>query len=615
MKTEIKALTASKKFFFLILSLLFGLFTFSCSDFVSGYVYEKTEAEARYVYITVEQENKGLAISSARTITPPTIDFTNSSENYYFYVWGKSSSGSVSPRKVDFSSSSAVTGTINLDFPVTTYTFVLAATTVEQDVLSSDSILKNAISVGFTNADLSYSTSIRFSLSTKGLSAFGSAYLNFYLDSTWSDEEVAVLLSDYNVRVGIYDNSANLLNGYSKILLYPLSKTSAIQSGSWYTSVPSGEFDLIISMSQKSGNNTTFTYSDKIIIEPNRTINSDVYIPNILDNVPAAPTNFKASWCMDYRIYSIYDSESEMTSPLTENSDLDNFDGYGLVLTWTDNSNNETGFKITLVDVSKISTDTILPATYIANVPTNINDSYWNNLVSGYQENSSVIKVYTPDSYYSANDYIAGSVERNSNSIIIYLPFGSCYIAKIESINASGTSTPCYATLNENFNVGIYDESMGANTAVYKGNAFSGNVINVYKIVYNLSGGMLSYIENNNEIKKFTYLVEHHSYGNGKILTPIAENTVSGTKTVPSLVYMELDQPAKSNIEEYNAWKTWFDSNLAWNKYARWKRWMIGAALGSVYIGTSEDNGSGFFYTKPNDYTGYTSLYLFARYD
>lgn len=613
MKTFARKFTFFRTIHFLFIY-LFSFFTWGCSDLISGYVYEKeTTVNARYMYVSLEPTYHRNA-NVARSITAPIIDYSVNTSSYHFYVWGKSATGTVTPHAVKFSSVSDSVGSIELDFPVSSYLFILAASTTEfsESELAASSaenlILSKAVAVGYTNADLSYSTTVSFSLSEKGLSGYGNVYLDFILDSSWKDEDVTELLSDYTVTAGIYDSDNEMWDGYDEVLLYPLSKTAAVSSGDWFRHVPSGEYNLKVFITRNK-DNLTFTYSDGIIISQNREINSVVNIPNIVDYVPAAPTDFKAAWSMDYKIYSIYSSETHSAKTLTFEDNVDdyNFDGYGLLLKWTDNSNNETGFKITLVDVSKIYTDTVTAAENVANVPSVLTDSYWSNLVTGYEGNSEIVKVYDAKNYKYCKEYIDGSVEKNQEGLIVYVPFGSCYIAKIEAENDAGVSKACYASLGESFNLGVYREGYGANTIVYNGKgAFAGNVINAYKILYYLHGGNLYYTENSTIKKVPGYKIGYSSYGDGSILCPIAENAADGTETVPALFY-----EAEGFTDEY---KQWYEIKTGVFDGARWKKWTNASLFGTDYDSDSE-TVNGFTYQKPRAYTGYKSLYLFARYD
>ncbi len=607
-----------KKIQILILSLAAFLLS-ACADLTSGVVYEKS-VNAKYMYITLESADTALAITSARSITAPAIDFTDpATQNYCFYVWGKSSKGTVSPKKVYFDSSTGSTGTVEIDFPITSYSFVLAVTETEPLEISTTEILKDAIFVGYTNADLSYSKTVKFSLSTGGLKSPGAVYLNFYLDSTWLDSQVTRLLSNYKARVCFYTKDGVAKSG--EMGLEGLSKTVPIYSANWFRSLAAGEYEMRVTIREEGGEQLVYTYSDNVIVAPNRKIEADVYIPNILLDLPEAPTDFKAAHCMDYRFYKgskstvidngdgTYSSQpAENGIELTSNADIEKYEftDYGILFSWTDNANNETGFKITLVDVTKIADGHRTTAEILADLPTVMTDSYWNSLVQPFEGQSSIVKVFKPETYKNSSDYILGSLEKNKTSLIVYGSFGSCYIAKIEAVNLAGLSKACYVRLDEDFNV-----------EGYVGKAFASasnpcKVINRYKILYHhFQGGTIVYTQGPlapivQEPKD--YVIEYHTFGEGKLIC--YSGTSSGEATIenPMLYYFGNGIIVKKDS----------GGNVISSTPARgtlWSRWTIGSYGGIDYPGTAKQTANGHDYIEPADYTGYTSLYLFARYD
>ena len=613
MKIKFLALNVIKKIQILLsFALLFSIF--SCTDLASGYVYEKAD-NAKYLYIKLESGERILAIHSAsRSITASSIDLSDSTiQSYNFYIWGKSSSGTVAPKKVFFTPSDSITGTIDIDFPVTTYSFTLAVTETEPDELTSSDILSKAIFVGYTQADLSYSKTVKFNLTTNGLKAPGRASLNFYLDSsTWTDGQVSDLLSNYKVTVGLFDTSGILRSG--EWGLESLSKSTPISSGDWFSSILPGTYDIKVSMSEQIGEHLICSYTDKIIISPNREINADVYIPNILLELPAAPADFKAAHCMDYRCYRgtefVDNGDGSYTSnsgiELSSNADLEKYDfnTYGILFSWMDNSNNESGFKITLADLSKITDGVKVPSEIIASVPAVITDSYWKETVEPFLGQQNVVSEFSPSSYMASANYIGGSLEKNSSAFVVFGTFGSCYIAKIEAMNAAGLSEACYVKLDEDFNVNVIDKRTDSSQQfTYVGKAFASaenpcKVINRYKVSYNLCGGKIVYTNGPNlVVNNSSSFVKYHTYGDGKIECYTAPNSFEGTIDNPALLYFGED------------------SSLRGNRWTRWQNAYYGGTdLIDIIGGTSVAVDAEYTYQKPNDYTGYTSLYLFARY-
>jgi hypothetical protein len=319
---------------------------------------------------------------------------------------------------------------------------------------------------------------------------------------------------------------------------------------------------------------------------------------------------------MDYRFYTgskavatdnegNYETESGLK--LTSNSDIEkyNFSGYGILLSWVDKSTNETGFKITLADISKIYDGEHTPKELIEDLNSRTMtdsdwDYFWKTTVNYYLGQPSVVKIFEPATYKSKADYIAGSIEKNSNSLIVYGAFGSCYVAKIEAVNVAGTSAPCYVRLDEDFNVGVYDTEYINDTAIYQGKAFSTasnpcKFMNRYKVVYYLNGGAIEYTYVTEAIsKKSEYKIDYKTYGDGSIKYYTAAGSADGTVENPALIYRGDEQTLVGR---------------------RWNRWCVGSFDGDIISSTDTLTLDNFSYQKPNDYTGYTSLYLFARYD
>lgn len=595
---------------FLILVGIFSLW--SCTPFISGYVYEKENPTVKYVYISLES---GKNIVAARTITASAIDFTDTNSNYSFYIWGRSSSGMLSPRKVNFNAEDGTTGTIELDFPVTSYYFTLAVTEGEaRDTSDGDKILNDAIFVGYSNVDLTYTKTVKFYLQSINNSGYGGAYIDFYLDESWSDSDITLLQDNYSVTAGLYtitDNS--LLNNYSAVMLANLNKTTGVSWGSAYSGVEAGIYNLVIKMA-KSGSSKIYTYSDRIIISANRTINASVRIPDIIEKIPAAPQNFKASHTVDSKIYYKYDG-STSTRLTDENIDDYNFDGYGLLFTWDDCSNNESCFKITLANLNKILPGNL--ANTIDSLPNEMTDTKWKSLISRYEAYSDYVTVYD-ENYAAQASYIGGTLERNSTAFIVYVPFGNCYLAKIQAVNAAGESSACYVTLGENFSISDETDEGYEGGAYYEGSAFmvgssSSKVINLYKIVYNLSGGTFYEGGSSSVYSSPKWIIKYHTYGTGEILCPISTviqaTTLSDSE--PALVYTAAG--FNSGTTEDNEYRTEFERKYGVSYGNRWYKWTLNTIAGENYSSVS-DTIDNFSYQKPDVYTGYTSLYLFANY-
>ena len=297
MKNTDRASLNSKEIVFLIfslvLSLALSLVISGCGEIsTDAYVYKKAE----YVYINLSMGksivNSALsAESSSRTILPEEIDLTDSAK-YNFYIWGKSNSGTLSPRKVKFDSTSSTTGTIELDFPVTTYTFTLAVTAGEpSDISTGTKILKEAIMVGYTTADLAHTNTVKFYLSQNEISGTGDVKVSMLLDDSWESKDIADLAGFY-FTAGLYDIKTGDEAFGSSSQSFPAPTKS--DSVTYYrTSVPAGTYNFTVKIF-KTGSEMTYHYSDRLIVSSNLDTISTIYIPNIVEKIPEAPSEFKA---------------------------------------------------------------------------------------------------------------------------------------------------------------------------------------------------------------------------------------------------------------------------------------------------------------------------------
>ena len=624
MKTKHSALPFFLHFGFLITAFLIGFVFFSCSDIASGYVYEKASYPngAKYMYISLESGAK----ANARTLTASAIDFSDKNKNYCFYIWGESNIYSLSPRKVDFNATDGTTGTIELNFPVATqYTFTLAVTQGEaSDISKKNEILKESIFIGYSNADLTNTNTVKFYLSDVNLSGYGSVNVGIILDDSWSDEQVIDLNENYIVTFGLYYiKSGALLSGHSAHPIQGLvNKTTPFSTESYYQSIEAGTYNFAININKK-GSSTTYSYSDRIIVASNREVNATVYLPNIVERPPVAPKNFKVAHTMNPRIYYEYNGETGIATRLSsyDNVNIDdyNVNGYGLLFKWSDESNNETYFKITLVNLTEIyNTEENVKST-IASIPNQMTNSDWESIVGDYETYSAYTTIFD-ENYAACTEYVGGSVEQNSTQLILYVPFGNCYIAKIQAVNDAGESAACYVSFDlgsETFTV--TDEKDTESGASYTGNAFmSGSnyskVINRYKIVYYLNGGTLFKSNDTNSGKTTDFKISYHTYGETAFFCPTA-TVSSATSSSPALIYYGDGIIIKTDSVGNIISRTPENESL-------WHKWTVDSYFGTDLInivgGTevpAEYSETGYPYQKPDAYTGYTSLYLFARYD
>ena len=500
---------------------------------------EENEESGDLVYIFCQINGEAVGVS--RTILPAGIDLNDSSQNYCFYIWGSDAqTGSeVPPKKIAVNPTSSYTGTIPLDFPATCYDFFLAVTKDEaSDASSGEKIIPNALFLGRTQADLRYNQNVKFFLTSDGLSGNGNAKVALRLADNFD------LSRDFqNITGGIYKFDGTAVN----FIYLSLDKNTKTLTTLNFTNIPAGEYNLCVKFSIKD-TDKTFEYSDRIMVLPNQNIDSTLTIPNIIESPPASPSDFH----IGYINSGMTDAHGQEYTE-TEEVCL-------LVMSWSDNSANESGFQISLAEIAESE---------VSRVPQTMTDSFWTN----YAKN---VKVFSADkeseNYYGTQfAYYTptyGSVEKNSTAIALWVSLGKYYIAKIESYNNGGISEPCYATFYNDVSVNLTVDGY-VNYRTYNAKAFysaagAGQVANRYKIAYRLYGGTISYTENGSSVTKTEDFSEYHSIGETvQIIQPDSENSLKDGK--------------------------------------KWKSWRENSVSGTAFSATQ--------------YTGGTSRYFFANYE
>ena len=484
-----------KKTFEFVTVLIFSFLTMlfaACSDIsTDAYVFEKESVivydSSKNVQFSVSSRSayfsnylssvKTGTNVSAREITPPAY---NSSE-LNFYLGGvvrhtKNQTENVVVQKVSFKASedSDSSGVVTANLNSLTYELTLLAipasadtTTLTETTLISDLVPK-AVLFGSATADLKYNDGeeVKFYLSSDSLSGSGEYDISLYLKD-WSAKSLATVDSVRNssvvsnVNIGLYKLSGGSLLSEDYFVededfSSALSSSSAV---SYHNStVPAGTYNLVVSFSY---NGKLYTYSDKIIILSYQTTSATIGIPDLLQVVPSAPTNFKQGYLI----------------PSSDESDY-----YRVAFEWEDNSNTETSFEIQLIDVSENENATAVSAN---------NETFWNN-----NSSSSNTISYT-SSFDNSSEWFAGSLSKNSTNAVFYMLLGKRFYARIRAINNIGGSEWCYA-LSDAVSVSVAAGASTAEEAVlsyaktFSSTAFNSPVINLFRLKYNLSGGTLS---------------------------------------------------------------------------------------------------------------------------
>lgn len=452
---------------------IFSFLFFSCNNLAYDITVSPNHTERRTVTITVTSnshllnfstDNNTISEKSSRTIAPAAI----SSSNLNFYIGGKDVlyNKKLTVQKVNFHETQPQQGKITLELDSSSYYLTLIAIKKDTDniVLNNNThiedLLENAVLCGNTTADLLYcdsTTPIVFYMTTDGLHGEGKYDFSFYLQN-WSTQSLAsdrgdkVCQTIQDVEAGIYQK--NSLIGEKTSLAFSSHQTE--DSVLSYTgTLPAGNYEFKLTFTKDK---KVFSYVEDFVIIPGQTTSSIVPIPDLLMNPPEPPSNFSQGYVL---------------------SDDSNADYYYLVFNWKDNSNTEEYFEIQIQDENS-NTINVTPST-------TIDENAWITQLESYTSS------YGKD-FYGSKKWYAGDLDKNSTWAIFYMPLGSRYISRIRSVNQAGGSSWCYGksgSTSAKIEAGssTAEESSLQYSKTMNAEPFSTDIINLYRLKYNLNGG------------------------------------------------------------------------------------------------------------------------------
>jgi len=639
------------------------LFFASCSDSDSGYASEgvinQTNNAKDYTVSFAAADGTNIDLSTfgikSESSSRSIVASNQKLDGYTFYLWGKDvvANTDLAATKVDFTEDDTDTtkGKVTLDLKVSNYKLVLAAVKTAYSSVPSDTatIIGDALYIGYANVDLRNTSSIKFYITSDGLTGEGSFKLTVMYDGlttattsagTWTADHVALVKGASAGTSGTDPNyvvTADILSrsdGTSK-----LSAASSISindffddsKGSVVTGTVSepGTYNFVVYFKDALNGNKIYEYSDIIIILPNQEVVAKVLVPDVIEYVPNTPKDLKVGY----------------VTPST-----DDIGTYNAVLSWTDNSNNESYFEVEIVDVSRNSgtKDYVLsdttgtassitaniktaPATDKESDPTDSGNvaslTAWDAAVANTVTGDKI--TYGKDFYGDVqNGWVAGSLLRNNNHIVVKLSLGKSYVMRIAAVNDAGKSrTYAYATydLDEtwsdtdpihagsyksepfalkklNFDAATPFGYLGSDTkfsapyvAITTGSAPStvttcGYTANLYRLIYNLNGGTLTVKSGLSTTKKVVcYLTQSPTTGI-PILAPFKRDVTGITPAV--------DQEYPMLINNGN----------------RWTSWRKNVVEGTNYDEKTPTTDNNITYYKPANYAGYANLNLFASF-
>ena len=529
--------------------------------------------------------------------------------SYQYYLWGTNlvTGDAVDPKKVTFTAdgTDATKGKVTLDLSVANYKLVLAAVdstfSFTTGTTTGQNIKDAALYVGYANVDLRNTNSIKFYITSEGLTGDAEFELSIMYDGldsssgTWLTAHKELVQESTKYSIGAY-----LETRTDASLVFPVADEkplSNIDNTKFFTgtgdniaklsgSATPGTYNLVVAFK----NLTTakiYYWSDTIILLPKQKVTADVKVPDVIEYAPGAPENLKVGY----------------VTPST--SDIGT---YTAVVKWDDKSSNETHFQIEIVDVSsKVGTDTTAGISTITTAVTD--DTNWGTATQSITETYKT--TYAKDFYGdSKNGWVAGSLQKNNTYVAFRLSLGTTYLIRIAAVNDAGTSAYAYASydLSE-----TWSDTDANHSASYVANPFAIKNIaspfsaatvaavyaaaasptycvtaNLFRLTYHLNGGTLTVAEDVTTTADCVYYLSEEPTTGLSILSPYNSVVAAGeTQNYPLLI----------------------SSN---NKWTSWRKDIV---EGTMYDSEADNTTvTGFTFYAPKVYKKFKNLDLYASY-
>lgn len=591
---------------------------------------ELRETKQLKIYATSKDDVIYFSESGARTITPAAID--GSSAEYHFWLSGKNIiTGDdlyEEPKDVKFVpySGSTTEGIVNVNLDVANYELTLEVTK-NASYAASEVIL-----VAKAYADLRYNESIRFFLMPASTGK-GKVQIKLYT-AGWdlstktgykaiakiakldTDEELAAYKKEHTTLATAADSATDFIDNQPK-------------------DIDAGTYNFVVEF---TNNTKSFFWSDRIVILPNQTTTATIGIPPVIGELPNAPENLYVGYKVPSNDDALY---------------------YMAEFNWEDKSNNEQNFQLDILDITTLNGETkITGAKYTdfgstgsekeydfaieqvmkrnsanatpaaaGNPEISLADASWDVLTTiakapVYKLDSSVYQIKdtsqaggityneTEISKGSPAVKYASSLAKNNTQLLLNLPLGKRYLARISAVNAAGNSAYAYAIIEgTSANKTAYEAKTIFDTQLWPENATS---INVYKITYNLVGGAFydsTYPTNTTITKSNTDVTD-------KIKTTTPAPTTLGGYTINqaknTIIQFDCQSSVGTKAVIINPLKIEYDTSAFAALFKgdnKWVSWKENSTTSSNIYATETDT------TKPlKAYTDYKNLNLYAAY-
>ena len=368
------------------------------------------DVSARSISGLVENYSEHFKADETRTILPDAFSLTD--DTLHFYLYGEATNGqkTTDPANnknlIKIEDIEPATGAFSIKLEPYNWTLTLFVSK-ESDQDNFATAFTKALLVARAHVDLtSYSSAAKFYLTSVGLTGNGTVKGDVTLDGWTLPEGSTIQAGLYNLVSGeaisgkLYPPAPQSASGFTTAGKIEFGGTTGAQ-------VPAGIYDFAVTITLANGKK--FIYSDALVVVPGKETDCTVAVPSIIDVVPDAPGKFFASW-----------DDTTIDAP--------NYapDTFSCVFTWEDKANNEAGFRIQIQEVLEDAADIVGSGTTGA--------ATWNT--------GSAAVYYDSEVFSNELYYVDGSLMRNNECVVLRLPLGHKYTARIWAVNDAGTSDP-----------------------------------------------------------------------------------------------------------------------------------------------------------------------------
>ena len=511
-----------------------------------------TSGQIKQLKIYATNDEELINFGESRTILPQAID----ASKLTFYFWGTDQINAASntsinkPQIKTFNDSGdGVTGTVDVDLSISSYKLKLAACS-NDDLPAEDAtaatyirnIMAKALLYAVADVDLRYNQDVKFYLNPNNIEGVGSVDIILRTLNQWKDEGYSVTVRIEDKATGTVISNKDIPTPKSSSQEWhtqtgdkstwdaPAANTSgdvnggiATTTGVEYkvTNIPAGSYNLVVDFYNGTKH---YYYTDTLMILTNQVANKTnngtydsgekvyyVEIPQVINKEPAAPENLRVGYV---------DAD-------------DNDDGYYIAtFEWDRVSTNEEYFLLQLLRLDECNNGATTPASnktgfddatkgaLIALRDTaDVNETPTKDVPAGWKAlaaHTKAEKIQLRETVFQETDakYAAGSLNKGSTSLSLYLPLGSAYVARLTAINEASKSVDggfdgandtsmqkwIYTNADALTNVTPRPVTLNVTTANLPGETVSpvswtGEAtaaplcVNRYRMLYNLNGG------------------------------------------------------------------------------------------------------------------------------